>query len=536
MTKFKDLNIEPKIQKVLDELGFTQPTEIQEKAIPILLDTEKVNFHGQAQTGTGKTLAFAIPLLQKINPKVKATQALIVAPTRELAFQIYETIKILSKHLDLNSVVIYGGTSIENQIKELRRNPPVIIGTPGRIRDHLRRKTLSLDKLNTLVLDEADIMLDMGFKEEIEDILTYSPKDIEIWLFSATVKPGIKQLVDKYMQNTVAVRVSRQQVGSSNTKQYYCVVPFKDRLHALVRFIESTPDFYGFVFTQTKILAAEIAEELVKLGYNAGALHGDMSQAQRNKITKKFKNKEISVLVATDVAARGIDISDITHVINYSVPEDLESYVHRIGRTGRAGKTGTAITFTTKSQVRVLKQLEKKFKVNIEPINVPSKEEIVNSRLEKAKEYINNILEEKHQENRQEKGDLVKFKELVENLPSENKEKIILNLLWDKFLKQLNLKEVKYTRKEEISFERPNEFQELSLGIGDKEEINKEDVIDFLVKNSDIKNNQIKSIRILRKFTFVKLSAECSPNLFKQLRNKRLKNRKIHVKMTCIVK
>lgn len=538
---FKDLKIDKNIQRVLDDLGFTKPTEIQEKAIPLLTETDQVNFHGQAQTGTGKTLAFSIPLLQKITINDNSTQALVLAPTRELAVQIYEAIKQVSKYMDLRIEVVYGGAPIETQIRQLKRGVQVIIGTPGRIRDHLRRKTLQLDNLKTLVLDEADIMLDMGFKEEIEDVLNYAPKNLNIWLFSATVKQGIKDLINKYMENTVSVRISQSQVGSQNTKQYYCIVPFKHRLDALVRFIESNPDFYGFVFCQTKLLTSEVAEELLKRGYQAGALHGDMSQAQRNKIIKKFKSKDINILIATDVAARGIDVSDITHVINYSLPEDLESYVHRIGRTGRAGKTGTSISFVTKTQLRLINQIEKKFKVRIEPIDVPSADTIVESRVKKASEYVKEQeLGKKLTDNEK------KLKQSISDLTTEEQEKLILNLLADKFLKNIDLKDISFSSSSDSRDSRggssrgfrgmePKEVQEISLNIGAKEGVEKSDILKFLTQQTKVNKDQILSIRILQKFTFIKLSADCSPHLFKKLTNQTLLGRKIRVNITCII-
>lgn len=393
MSNFLDLGLEPKIQSTLDSLGFTIPTEIQQKAIPLLIKSERIDFHGQAQTGTGKTLAFGIPLLHKIDASKKFTQALIVAPTRELALQICESIKKVAQNSGISIEPVYGGMSMDEQMRLLKRGVHIVVGTPGRLNDHLRRGTLSLAQSHTLVLDEADIMLDMGFRDEVDEILRFTPKDRQIWLFSATVKTGINDLIRQHMKDTVSVRVSKQQIANQSTKQFFCVMPSRSRLQALCRFIESEPDFYGFIFCQTKILTSEVTEKLMQRGYKVGSLHGDMSQSQRNLIIKRFKQNNLKIVVATDVAARGIDIADLTHVVNYSMPEDHESYIHRIGRTGRAGKEGIAITFINKNDVKVIQMIQRKFNVLINPIDVPSMGIIIQSRVKQAETYMAQLQE-----------------------------------------------------------------------------------------------------------------------------------------------
>jgi ATP-dependent RNA helicase DeaD len=525
MATFKDLPLMPEIQQALDELGFTHPTEIQKNAIPLLLATKKIDFHGQAQTGTGKTLAFGIPLLQRIDFSKHVPQGLIVAPTRELAVQIYESISRIAQKLPVKIAVIYGGVSMEDQIRILKKGVHLIIGTPGRLNDHLRRKTLSVSQVRTLVLDEADIMLDMGFREEIEEILNYVPKDREIWLFSATVKSGIGDLIKEYMEDTVVVRVSQKQIGTQKTKQYYCIVPFKSRLHAITRFIQNTPDFYGFIFCQTKILTSEVAEQLMKRGYNVGALHGDMSQAQRNIVIKKFKQAELTILVATDVAARGIDVANLTHVINYSIPDDLESYVHRIGRTGRAGKEGTAITFISKSEQRILQQIERKFNVQILPIDVPTKAQLVDAKVREASHYMFTAPQ-------QIPSDIEAMALLVNTLSQEQLKPLTTRLLYDKFLSTLDLEEVPYTH---VDAPEPGQFQELYLNIGLDDGITREEVKNFLTKTGVIKPEEIKSIRVIKRRTFVMLSSDCSPELLTALREQSFDGRKIHINLTCLI-
>lgn len=524
MATFKDLHLLPEIQQALDELGFTHPTEIQAKAIPLLLSAKNIDFHGQAQTGTGKTLAFGIPLLQKIDISKVVPQGLIVAPTRELAVQIYESIALVARKLPIKLAVIYGGVSMEEQIRILKKGVHLVIGTPGRLNDHLRRKTLSVANVRTLVLDEADIMLEMGFREEIEEILRFLSKEREIWLFSATVKAGIGDLMKKYMKDTVSVRVSQKQIGTQKTKQYYCIVPFKYRLHAITRFIQSTPDFYGFIFCQTKILTSEVAEQLIKRGYNVGALHGDMSQTQRNMVIKKFRQQELSILIATDVAARGIDVANLTHVINYSIPEDLESYVHRIGRTGRAGKEGTAITFISKSEQRIIQQIERRFGVTIEPVDIPTRGQLVETKIKEATHYLLALPAGV--------TDKESLRPLIDALSQEQLKEAATRLLYDKFLSTLDLEEIPYTH---VDVPEQGQFQEIFLNIGAEDGVTKDDVKKYLDQTGIIKENEVKSIRIIKRRTFIMLSSDCSPELLAALKDQPFNGKKVHVNLTCLI-
>lgn len=365
METFGNFSLLPEIQSSLKALGFTKPTEIQEKVITILLKNPKTDLHAQAQTGTGKTLAFGIPLLQSIDTKLKSVQGLIIAPTRELVLQIYESLKDVSRGTNILIEPIYGGMPIERQITNIRRGAQIIVGTPGRLNDHLRRKTLSLKSVKILILDEADIMLDMGFKEEIDNILNHTPKDRAIWLFSATVMSGIKQLIKSHMHNVISIKGTEKGIVSSQVKQYYCIVQMRKRIEATARFIEAAPGFYGIIFCQTKILTTEVFEELASKSFRANCLHGDMKQTLRNHVIKGFRNKDFNILIATDVAARGIDVSDLTHVINFSIPDEHENYIHRIGRTGRAGKEGIAITFVSLSaKLNIINYIWRKRDIN----------------------------------------------------------------------------------------------------------------------------------------------------------------------------
>lgn len=520
MITFRDFNLSPKIIQALDSLGITQPTEIQEKAIPVLLNSELIDLHGQAQTGTGKTLAFGIPILQTIDLSVKKPQALIVAPTRELVVQICQSLQQAAQYMNISIQPIYGGVSMPAQLAALRSGAHIIVGTPGRLNDHLRRKTLQLDHLKTLVLDEADIMLDMGFRQEVDEILTFAPTKRQIWLFSATVKPGIADLMKTHMKDPQSIRVSKQQVGTTNVEQYYCVMPMRNRMQALCRFIDNEPQFYGFIFCPTKLMTAEVAEQLNAFGYKASALHGDMNQVQRNRVIKQFKSKDYTILVATDVAARGIDIPDITHVINYNFPEDHESYVHRVGRTGRAGKNGVAITFISQSEQYLLSFLKRKFNLVLQPISVPSFETIKQHYIDKAANYL--TAQATAQANTELHQTLFN---LVQSYPQEALVQLITNHVYEKFFKHIHTKSDFAT-----DTHNNNEMQqELAFNIGFDHGITKQDVIDYLVNNNGISKNTLKRIKVINKRTFIVVDQKNVDTVSKQLQGKSLAGKTINL-------
>ncbi|MGC2310958.1 MAG: DEAD/DEAH box helicase [Candidatus Babeliaceae bacterium] len=515
---FKDLPVLPAIQQTLSLLGFTEPTEIQSKAIPLLLESKKVDFHGQAQTGTGKTLAFGLPLLHRIDITNRAPQALIVAPTRELALQISESLLPFARALNLKIETICGGLPMDAQLRALSRGAHVVVGTPGRLNDHLRRGSLNLKKVATLVLDEADIMLDMGFREEIDEILNFVPQNREIWLFSATVKSGISNLMSEHMNDPLSVRVSKKNTSTPAVKQYYTIIPSKSRFVALCRFIETTPDFYAFIFCQTKILAAEVAEKLLIKGYCAAALHGDMSQTQRNLVVKKFKEQRIKVLVATDVAARGIDIANLSHVINYSLPEDHESYVHRIGRTGRAGKEGISITFINKNETRDLNFIQQKFNLKIDMIEVPTRQKLMEARLEQARDYLvatqaKGISLDNHEV----------IKQLVTSLELTALQEIVGHFIQEKFFASLDQEDIQQTKVEQ------GDIQELSLSVGTDEGILQSDVASYLMATGLVTEADIKKIRIIKRKTFIEIPTHCASTLMTALRNTSLGGRKTNI-------
>jgi ATP-dependent RNA helicase DeaD len=461
-----------------------------------------------------------LPLIQKIKEQKKEVQALIVAPTRELVVQICESLRMVASPLGIIILPIYGGVSMEGQLQSLKRGAHIIVGTPGRLNDHLRRKTLSLQNLKTLVLDEADIMLDMGFKEEVDEILSFAPENRQIWLFSATVKPGISAIMQQHMRQPVSVVVTKKNVTTHHTKQYFCVVHTRNRFQALCRFIDSTPEFYGFIFCQTKLLASEIAEKLAACGYNAAALHGDMGQAQRNAVIRNFRHKEYTILCATDVAARGIDIANLTHVINYSIPEDHESYVHRIGRTGRAGKEGVAITFINKSELRLISMLKTKFKVQIDPIDIPSTSTVIGVRLNRVRDYIENLDITKALKGEEQ------LKQLIETLSPNTLKEIAVHLLHEKFLRAVTFDEEIPCIPARQLVEETKPMQEILIHLGGDDTVTRADVTAYLTSSGLITEDAIRKIRIIKRRTFIEVPVEIAPKLVDALKGKKLCNKR----------
>lgn len=371
MESFKVLGLSERVLGGIAKLGFENPTPIQEQAIPALLKGDR-DFIGLAQTGTGKTAAFGLPLLEVLDFGIKKTQALVLAPTRELCVQISNDIEKFSKGIPgVHVVPVYGGASITGQMSQIRKGAQIIVATPGRLIDLLDRKTINLSEISFVVLDEADEMLNMGFQEDIDYILENTPESRKTWLFSATMPPEVRAISRNYMSNPFELTVGKKNSGADNIEHVYYLVHARDRYLALKRIVDFNPDIFGIVFCRTKIESQEIAEKLIKDGYNADALHGDLSQQQRDKVMGQFRNRTLQMLIATDVAARGIDVSDITHVINYELPDDTEVYTHRSGRTGRAGKSGICIAIINMKEMGKIKQIEralnKKFKLEKVP-------------------------------------------------------------------------------------------------------------------------------------------------------------------------
>lgn len=372
MNTFQDLGLSEDLLHAINDLGFVTPSEVQQKAIPALIQQE-TDLVALAQTGTGKTAAFGFPMLQKIDVDSRTTQGLILSPTRELCLQITNEMQLYGKYLKgLNVTAIYGGASITDQASKVKKGAQIIVATPGRMKDMINRRLVDITKIEYCVLDEADEMLNMGFYEDITDILSHTPEDKSTWLFSATMPQEVSTIAKKFMHQPVEITVGTKNQGSDQVSHEFYLVNARDRYSALKRLSDANPDIFSVVFCRTKRDTQKIAEQLIEDGYNAAALHGDLSQNQRDLVMKSFRNKQIQMLVATDVAARGIDVDDITHVINYQLPDEIEVYTHRSGRTGRAGKTGVSMVIISKSELRKIKTIEKIIKKDFVKKDIPN--------------------------------------------------------------------------------------------------------------------------------------------------------------------
>lgn len=391
MITFLNLGLDARILKGVQALGFETPTPIQAEAIPQLLEGHR-DLVGLAQTGTGKTAAFGLPLLQLISLSDRHPQALVLAPTRELCVQIYNDLEKFAKELDAFScVAVYGGASIVDQIKKIRRGVQVVVATPGRLIDLIERGAIDLGKIQILVLDEADEMLNMGFKEDIDYILANTPDTRNTWLFSATMPKEVSDIAGAYMEDPIRIVTDAHKKGNENIEHCYTVVKARDRYAALKRFVDTNTDIFGIVFCRTKIETQEVAEKLMRDGYNADSLHGDLSQVQRDKVMRRYRDRSLQLLVATDVAARGIDVQDVTHVIHYDLPDELENYMHRSGRTARAGKTGVSIAIIHTKEAGRIKQIEKATGIRFAQIKVPTGIEVCEKQLMKLVKRIHNV-------------------------------------------------------------------------------------------------------------------------------------------------
>jgi ATP-dependent RNA helicase DeaD len=520
LTKFRDLGISQDMLEVIHKKGFEEPSPIQAQAIPFLLKNEK-DLIGKAQTGTGKTAAFGIPLIENIESGKGHVQALILAPTRELAVQVAEEISSFAGSFGTKIATIYGGQPIERQTERLKRGVDIVVGTPGRVLDHLNRGTLNISKLQYIVLDEADEMLNMGFIEDIETILKAAPKQRRTVLFSATMPKNIENLAKKYMNDYEVISVISKNQSKKNIEQIYFEVSQADKFEALYRIIDVEESFYGMIFCRTKLDVDEVASKLSNRGLRADLLHGDLSQGQREKVLGKFRKKGINILVATDVAARGIDVDDLTHVINYSLPQDPESYVHRIGRTGRAGKSGTAITLTTPSEYRKLVSLQKMANTKITKQTVPNVKEVIESKKQRIILSIEKAIEE---------GEISDIETLAEEILSKNDDakKILAAILKITFKDELN--ESSYSEIRDPYKKRDyNSYDDRGMGGGYRGKIGSEgkrsyvdskgtarlfiakgredrldpkSLVDFIQKETGVDQRRIDDVRMFDSFSF----------------------------------
>ncbi len=520
---FAEFNLKSEILKAVNELGYEAPSPIQQKTIPLLLEGKDII--GQAQTGTGKTAAFALPVLHNINVKSSEVQALVLTPTRELAIQVAEAIHSYAKHLGRVRVLpVYGGQSISQQIRHLRSGVQIIVGTPGRIMDHMRRETLDISNLKMVVLDEADEMLRMGFIDDVEWILSHTPKERQTALFSATMPREVRRIADNYLNEAVNVQIEVKTLTVPTISQFYLNVSERQKTDALTRLLETeaAPGEAVLIFHRTKVGAAELADKLQARGYAAEPMHGDMTQSQRETVIKKLKNGKIEIVVATDVAARGLDVERISTVVNYDMPSDTESYVHRIGRTGRAGREGRTILFVTPRQQRMMRDIERYTKQKIEPIKLPTQADVAARRVGLIKEKIIATLTEQN---------LELYLSLVEDLAEETSADIaeiaaaaVFLTVGDKPI-EVNVE----PEREQIIFSEEGMVR-LFIDVGRRHQISPGDIVGAIANEANIPGKAIGAIDVNDRFTLVDIPGELVEKVLEKMNRSKIRKLNMNIR------
>lgn len=526
MSTFKALGLNDAILQAVTDMGFTAPSEVQEKAIPVLL-REETDVVALAQTGTGKTAAFGFPLIQRIDVNNRNTQGLILSPTRELCLQITNELKNYSSHVKgLNTVAVYGGANIQEQARQISRGAQIIVATPGRMQDMMRRNMVDITGIDYCILDEADEMLNMGFYEDITTILADTPKDKKTWLFSATMPKEVARIAKQFMKSPIEITVGTKNMGAENVSHEYYMVNARDRYQALKRLADANPEIFSVIFCRTKRDTQKVAENLIEDGYNASALHGDLSQNQRDLVMKSFRNRQIQMLVATDVAARGIDVDDVTHVINYQLPDEIETYTHRSGRTGRAGKTGISMVIVSKSELRKIRTLEKIINKKFTQKEIPSGMEICEVQLMHLANDIRNT-----KINEEINPYLYSINEVLEGLSREEVIKKVFSVEFTRFFnyyqkaKDLNVA-VKADLKEESG-----ESTRYFINVGGKDGFDWMSLKDFLKETTGL-GDGIYKVDCKDSFSFFNTDTEHKDTILALFEDFKLQGRQIHVEVT----
>jgi ATP-dependent RNA helicase DeaD len=535
MNKFEQLGLSESLQRAIIDLGFENPTEVQEKAIPMLLEQD-TDLVALAQTGTGKTAAFGFPLIQKIDANNRNTQALILSPTRELCLQITNEIKNYSKYeKGINVVAIYGGASITEQAREIKRGAQIIVATPGRMQDMINRGLVNITQINYCILDEADEMLNMGFYEDIVNILSTTPDEKSTWLFSATMPQEVARIAKQFMHNPKEITVGTKNSGSATVSHEFYLVNARDRYEALKRLADANPDIFSVVFCRTKRDTQAVAEKLIEDGYSAAALHGDLSQAQRDGVMKSFRGRQIQMLVATDVAARGIDVDNVTHVVNYQLPDEIETYNHRSGRTGRAGKLGTSIVIVTKSELRKISSIERIIKQKFEEKTIPSGIEICEIQLLHLANKIKDTEVDHEIDNY-----LPAINNVLEDLSKEELIKKMVSVEFNRFISY-------YKKNRDISSQssgsdrREREDREprqndgavrYFVNIGSRDNFDWMQLKDFLKETLDLGRDDVFKVDVKEGFSFFNTDAAHTDRVMTVLNDFTLEGRRINVEIS----
>jgi ATP-dependent RNA helicase DeaD len=540
--KFNDMGLSPETLQSIQSLGFETPTPIQEQAIPILLEGKR-DFVGLASTGTGKTAAFGLPLLERINPDLAVPQGIILCPTRELCLQITEDLKKFSRHRStLRVVAVYGGSAITTQIRDLKKGAQIIVATPGRLLDLIERRAAKLEQVAMVVLDEADEMLNMGFKEELDKILGKMPEERVTWLFSATMDKGVARIAKNYQHDPVEVSVGGRNESAANIEHFSFMVHEKDRYPALKRILDYLPEIYGLVFCRTRAETQSVAEKLIQDGYTADSLHGDLSQAQRDAVMRKFRQKNITILVATDVAARGIDVDDITHVIHYKLSDEIAAYTHRSGRTARAGKSGVSIALINMHERRRITELERRNNIKIKLEKVPDAKAICENQLVALLERVVNC-----QVNEEEIKDYLP--PAYEALCHLDKKEIIKRFVaveFNHFLEyyrnadDINVKprpqRERQPRQQRSDNSKRNsrmqayDTKRFSINVGRVHKVNAGAIVRLVCENCGVKSNQIGAIDLGRDTSFFEVSKEASTAIRQGMQNLKLDGRDVSIR------
>ncbi len=514
---FSELPLDPNILKGIEALGFTTPTPVQQESIPLLVN-ENRDLIGLAQTGTGKTAAFGLPMIHKIDVNKKIVQGLVIAPTRELCVQISNDFKDYSKFVKgLSIATIYGGASMDKQSREIRSGAQIVVATPGRLMDMMKRKMIKINHVSYVVLDEADEMLNMGFKEDIDGILSHTPDEKSTWLFSATMPRDVEKISKSYMNNPMEITVGSKNVGAKNIHHVYYNVPERDRYKAVKRILDFNPNIYGLIFCRTRRTTQDVADKLLKEGYNAAPLHGDLSQMQRDKAMDKFRDKTLQILVATDVAARGIDVNDISHVINYHLPDEVESYTHRSGRTARAGKKGVSIAIVSSKDQNKVFQIEKKIKIKFDEGKLPSGKEICEQQLVGYVEKIKSV-----EINSDEIADLIPS--ISKSFEEYSKEELIKRMIGIEFNQLLkyyensrDISKDKGTRGPKVS---SDDHQRFFINLGLNKGLNKGGLLRLICSNTSIESKSIGALDLFNDFSFFEVDKKLSDEILENLKDK----------------
>lgn len=520
--KFDELNIDERILRAIEDMGFEETSPIQTQAIPAVC--EGIDVVGQAQTGTGKTAAYTIPMLMKIDPQIKKPQAIVLCPTRELAVQVAEEIRKLAKYMsDIKVLPVYGGQEIVRQIKSLKTGVQIIVGTPGRVMDHMRRKTVKFDNINMVILDEADEMLDMGFREDMETILTETPEDRQTVMFSATMPKAIMDIARNFQKDARIIKVVRKELTVSNIEQFYYEVRPKNKTEVLCRLIDIYNPRLSVVFCNTKRQVDELISELKSRGYFADGIHGDMKQQQRDRVMDDFRSGKVDILIATDVAARGIDVDDVDMVFNYDIPQDEEYYVHRIGRTGRAGRSGMALSFISGKEVYKLKDIERYCKTKILAKPVPSLDDVKNTKLDNMFDKIRQTIED---------GGLTDMVNLVEEHVNQEEytsmdmaAALLKMLIGDTLDREDEVEEFHFDTDKDDS-----RMVRLFINIGKKDKIKPANILGAIAGESGMPGKLVGAIDMMDNYTFVDVPAIHAEKILKAMNdNVQIKGRRVNV-------